>query len=101
MIWRSLTCFSLAALTLEAASVMGMVALKDSRLDAVNKRRDYSGIVISLEPVGPQPAAPPKAPPPATMLEKKQIFTPPGLPGAPGPGGHFPNPEPNFHNAFS
>jgi plastocyanin len=100
MIWRSLTCFSLAALTLEAASVSGMVALKDSHLDAVNKRRDYSGLVISLEPVG-QPAAPPKTPPHATMLQKNKMFLPHVLPVAAGTVVDFPNADPIFHNAFS
>jgi hypothetical protein len=59
-----------------------MVVLRDSHVDAVSRRKDFSGVVIYAQPVG--------APPPseqashatshATMLQKGKTFTPHILP---------------------
>jgi plastocyanin len=103
MIWRSVTCFSLgiflAMATAHAASVSGTVSLRDSRVDAVNKHRDYSGIVISLVPVNGMAALP--TPKHATMTQKSKMFMPHLLPVLAGTTVDFPNFDPIFHNAFS
>lgn len=104
MISRSRTCFKLALLAgcsvlLSAATVSGTVQLRDSRLDAVNKRRDYSGIVISLRPLNQAPPAPPSKH--VVMLQKNKTFTPHILPVVAGGVVEFPNSDPIFHNAFS
>src|SRR5665213_2113114 len=99
MIWRSVTCFSLALFayshaSLQAAMVSGMVALRDSRVDAVTRRRDYSGIVISLVPVnGAVVAAPAKH---AAMIQKNKMFSPHVLPIVEGTTVDFPNFDPIF-----
>jgi plastocyanin len=98
MIWRSVTCFSLAILAGRAATVSGTVSLRDSRVDAVNKHRDYSGIVISLAPVNGTSMPPSKH---ATMTQKNKMFMPHLLPVLAGTTVDFPNFDPIFHNAFS
>lgn len=73
--------------------------LRDSHLDAVNKRRDFSGVVISAERINA-----PVPPPPsrhAVMLQKNKMFTPHILPIVTGTTIDFPNADPIFHNAFS
>jgi plastocyanin len=99
MIWRWVICFSVAALGARAASVSGTVVLRDSRVEAVAKRGDFSGIVVSLTPVGASsPAAPAKH---GTMVQKGKAFTPHLLPIVEGTTVDFPNFDPIFHNAFS
>jgi plastocyanin len=108
MIWRLVTCFSLGAVALQATTVSGRIALSDSRVDAVNKRQDYSGIVVYLQQapltVLP-PAALPALPQPVSrhvvMLQKNKMFTPHVLPILAGTWVDFPNADPIFHNAFS
>src|ERR1700733_13869309 len=57
-----------------AASVSGEVELTNSKDAAVRRRRDYSGVVIWLEPVDhAAPAAPPKH---VEMLQKEKQFVP-------------------------
>lgn len=110
MIWRSPTCFSLiivvalTATALSAATLSGTIQLRDSRVEAVNKRKDYSGIIVSVRPVNPAPAAAPPAAPGTnhvTMLQKNKMFTPHVLPVVAGAYVDFPNGDPIFHNAFS
>ncbi|HTS77018.1 MAG TPA: hypothetical protein VMG40_12480 [Bryobacteraceae bacterium] len=100
MTWRSLICFSLAlAAAVSAAPVSGKVALRDSRVEDVKKRDNYSGVVISLAPVGRT-----VAPAPAhrcRMLQKDKTFTPHILPIVAGTTVDFPNADPIFHSAFS
>lgn len=99
MILRSLICFSLAASAACGATLSGMVMLRDSRVDAVKKRMDFSGVVVSAQPLnGPSPS-PPAAH--ATMLQKGKTFTPHILPVIVGTTVDFPNADPIFHNAFS
>lgn len=104
MILRSLICFSFAAsavcgAALSGATVSGMVMLRDSRVDAVKKRMDFSGVVVSAQPLNsPVPALPPAH---ATMLQKGKMFTPHILPVTVGTTVDFPNADPIFHNAFS
>jgi plastocyanin len=102
MIWRSLTCFSLIVSAAFGASLAGTVVLRDSRVDAVNKRRDFSDVVISVQPAGaPVSALPGKHAAHATMLQKGKMFMPHILPVTTGVTVDFPNSDPIFHNAFS
>jgi hypothetical protein len=93
MIWRWLTCFSLFAATALAGSLSGSVMLRDS-----HERRNFSGVVISLVPVGP---AAPIVPGRYRMLQKNKMFLPHVLPIPTGSTVDFPNADPIFHNAFS
>jgi plastocyanin len=106
MIWRSLIssslaagAFSLAVSAVCGATLSGTIVLRDSRVDAVTKRNDFSGVVVYA-----QPASGPLPPPPAahaTMLQKGKMFTPHVLPVMAGTTVDFPNSDPIFHNAFS
>src|SRR5258708_4762517 len=107
MTWRSLifsdllriSCLLvLAATGLRSATVSGNVELRDSRVDSVTRGKDYSGIVVSLQPVGAVPVVPDKH---AIMLQKNKMFTPHILPVPAGTTIDFPNGDPIFHNAFS
>jgi plastocyanin len=105
MILRSLICFSFAAYFSFAAgaacgaTLSGMVVLRDSRVDAVKKRMDFSGVVVSAQPLnGPMPSLPASR---VTMLQKGKTFTPHILPVTVGTTVDFPNADPIFHNAFS
>jgi plastocyanin len=100
MIWRWLTCSNLLAAAAVAATVSGSVQLRDSRLDAVSKRSNYSGVVISLVPLE-KSAGTPAAPRRFRMLQKDKMFTPHVLPISTGSTVEFPNADPIFHNAFS
>src|ERR1700733_2490 len=109
MIWRSRTCFSLAALfnlagtAASGATLSGTVVLRDSRVDAVNKQKDFSGVVVSAQRVGGQLSGqlPPAPSAHATMLQKGKMFSPHILPVMTGTTVDFPNADPIFHNAFS
>jgi plastocyanin len=104
MIWRSLICFSLAAWAACGATLSGTVVLRDSRVDTVNKQKDYSGVVVSAQPVSAQPLdgrLPPSSAAHAIMLQKGKMFTPHILPVMTGTTVDFPNSDPIFHNAFS
>jgi plastocyanin len=106
MILRSLIFFSLAtgAFSLAtaaawSATLSGKVVLRDSHLDAVNKQMDFSGVVVSAQPVDRLFTQPGAAH--ATMLQKAKMFTPHILPVLAGTIVDFPNADPIFHNAFS
>jgi plastocyanin len=99
MIWRSLTCFSFAGVAAFGATLSGTVVLRDSHVGSVNRQKDFSGVVISLQPLSGPPAAP--SPAHATMLQKSKMFTPHILPVMAGTIVDFPNFDPIFHNAFS
>jgi plastocyanin len=100
MMWLWRICFSAACLSpLLGATVAGMVELKDSRAAAVRKHRDFSGVVIALEPL--DAAVPNHAPNHARMVQKDKTFTPHVLPVLIGTTVDFPNYDPIFHNAFS
>jgi len=100
MTWLWLTCSSaLLAANVLAGTVSGTVSLTDSREPTVRQRKNYSGVVIWLEPVGQ--AAPPPAPQTHTMLQKGKRFNPHVLAVPVGSTVEFPNADPIFHNAFS
>ncbi|HET8547484.1 MAG TPA: hypothetical protein VFL57_05760 [Bryobacteraceae bacterium] len=65
----------------------------------VRSARDFSGIVLWLEPAnGERPDIRPRA---ATMLQKDKTFTPHVLAIPVGSTVEFPNYDPIYHNAFS
>lgn len=81
-----------------AANVTGRVELRDSHEPAVRQHSDYSGVVVSLRPVG---ASAPLKPGHAVMTQKDKTFTPHMLAIPVGSTVDFPNLDPIFHNAFS
>ena len=100
MIWRSVICFSAALGLACAASVSGNVELTNSHEAAVRKRKDYSGVVLWLEPAGRTPP-PPAQPRRVQMIQKDKQFMPHVLAAPVGATVDFPNFDPIFHNAFS
>ncbi len=99
MIWRLLICFSLAACVVHGATLSGRVSLGDSRVDAVNKHKDFSGVVVSAQSLADLPLS--QSPAHATMQQKGKTFIPHILPVMSGTKVDFPNFDPIFHNAFS
>ncbi|HYP07996.1 MAG TPA: carboxypeptidase regulatory-like domain-containing protein [Bryobacteraceae bacterium] len=100
MILRSVIAFSLAAcFAASAANVSGTVTLLDSRDPAVRGRKDFSGVVVWLEPVSGSASVRPS--PRAQIIQKNKRFTPHILAIAAGTTVDFPNFDPIFHNAFS
>jgi plastocyanin len=99
MIWRSLIFFSFAANFAAAATLSGTIVLSDSRVAAVNKEKDFSGVVISARPV--KSSLPERSPVHASMEQKSKMFMPHILPIAAGTTVDFPNFDPIFHSAFS
>src|SRR6266700_2765203 len=100
MTLRWATYFSLAALSLSAATVTGHVELRDSRDPAVRSRADFSGVVVSFRSVQGG-AAPQSNGKHASMLQKGKTFKPHVLAIPMGSMVDFPNADPIFHNAFS
>lgn len=96
-------CFSLLlAWPAAGATVAGSVRLEDSRVAAVRKHQDYSGVVVWLEPVHPGPGAyTPAQPGRARMEQKDKQFVPHVLAIQTGTAVSFPNFDPIFHSAFS
>jgi hypothetical protein len=105
MTWVLRTCFSawaFAALALPDApiTVRGSIELVASRDPMVRKHKDYSGVVVWLEPLGRlvAPAIPSR---PALMVQKNKMFSPHVLAIPVSGSVAFPNLDPIFHNAFS
>ena len=100
MTWGLRICSSLlCAASLSAATVAGRVELRDSKEAAVRKKRDFSGVVIWLEPLsGKPPHSPPVR---ARMIQKDKTFSPHLLAVPTGAVVDFPNFDPFFHNVFS
>jgi plastocyanin len=107
MIWRWLISFKRPAVlfalasTMQAGTVSGLVTLVDSHADAVNKRRDYSGVVVSATPAATEVPAAQRSSAHAVMRQKNKTFSPHILPVTVGTQVDFPNFDPIFHNAFS
>src|SRR6266571_3520319 len=106
MTWVLRICFSAfgvlaaAALPAPATTVRGSVELMASRDPMVRKHKDYSGVVVWLEPL--RRSSPPLDPPkPAQMIQKNKAFTPHVLAIPVGASVSFPNLDPIFHSAFS
>jgi plastocyanin len=100
MILRLLICSSLLASVSSATEVAGQVSLQDSKVAAVRKNQDFSGVVISFHPVDSREAIGP-SPKHARMLQKNKTFLPHILAIQVGTDVDFPNADPIFHNAFS
>src|SRR5450432_781347 len=83
-----------------AGSVNGTIELTNSRDPEVRKHKNYSGVVVWLEPVG-RPAAASAVRQPSRMAQKMKTFTPHVLAIMAGSSVEFPNFDPIFHNAFS
>jgi plastocyanin len=105
MIWRSLISFSAACLLSAAgparargAAISGIVALRDSRVEAVTRLKDYSGVIVSAQPVNVEVTPSARH---VVMLQKNKMFSPHVLPIPSGTTVDFPNADPIFHNAFS
>ena len=99
MIWRWLICFSATALYTHAATISGSVVLRDSRVEAVSRGKDFSGVIVSAVPMHGPAASLSDAR--ATMMQKGKMFTPHILPVQAGTTVDFPNFDPIFHSAFS
>ena len=99
MIWRWLICSSLGLGLAGAAVVSGEVELTNSKDAAVRKRKDYSGVVLWLEPVDRPASAPPGKH--IEMLQKDKMFLPHVLAISVGTTVELPNLDFIFHNAFS
>lgn len=100
MTWRLRICISLLVLRLSAATVSGKIELRDSREAAVEKRKDFSGVVVSLVPAGGAARAS-RTSRHAEMIQKNKTFKPHVLAIEVGTTVDFPNYDPIFHNAFS
>jgi plastocyanin len=105
MTWRWLIFFSAGLLLsdlppLRAAAVTGDVEITNSRDAAVRKRKDYTGVILWLEPVD-RPAAASVPPRRVQMVQRTKRFTPHVIAIPVGSTVDFPNYDPIFHNAFS
>jgi plastocyanin len=84
-----------------AAPVSGTVRLTDSQNPGARKHKDYSGVVVWLEPAAPARAALPRPVMHARMEQRGKEFVPHVLAITAGSTVDFPNLDPIFHNAFS
>lgn len=100
MTWLSLTCSSLLlASVVQAGIVSGEFELTGSSEASVIRQKDYSGIVVWLEPVsGPSPQTPRRT---YTINQKNKRFTPHVQVMPVGGELSLPNGDVIFHNAFS
>lgn len=90
---------ALAAPHARGATVTGRFELTDSRAAAAAKAKNFSGIVVWLEPAQGKPAPPP--PKTTTILQKGKKFIPHVSVIPVGSTVDLPNRDPIFHNAFS
>ncbi len=98
--FSALVFFGIAAPAARATTVRGSVELVASHDPVVRKHKDYSGVVVWLEPLANAVAAPVPSRP-AQMIQKNKMFTPHVLAVPLGGSVSFPNLDPIFHNAFS
>src|ERR1039457_5852455 len=101
MTWLWRICFSgLWLMPAWCASVKGNVVLTDSRDPGVRHNKDFSGVVVWLEPTNGDP--PGRVPPHHfRMVQKEKHFTPHVLAIPVGSAVDFPNKDPIFHSVFS
>lgn len=101
MTWLWRICFSLLLASAAAAAVLsGSVRLLDSQVPAVRKGKDYSGVIVWIEPLQPV-ERPPTRRVRARMKQKNKEFVPHVLAIQAGSEVEFPNLDPIFHSAFS
>lgn len=100
--FRAFSALAFAAIAQPATltTVRGTVELVASRDPMVRKHKDYSGVVVWLEPLSHMPLHLTQLRP-AVMLQKNKTFTPHVLAIPAGGSVSFPNLDPIFHNAFS
>jgi plastocyanin len=102
MTWLWRICSSLLSVAaVLAAPVSGSVRLTDSQNPVVRKHKDYSGVVVWLEPAAPAGAALSRPLMHARMEQRGKEFIPHVLAIPAGSTVDFPNLDPIFHNAFS
>jgi hypothetical protein len=102
MIWRWLIISSLVLgpwLAGGAGGVSGEVEITNSKEPAVRKNKDYSGVVLWLEPI--ERSAPAPSPRRLRMNQFNRHFSPHVIALPVGGTVDFPNLDPIFHNAFS
>lgn len=103
---KSLLCLLFCLLLMGAVTpvwggvVSGEIQLTGSKIPAVNKKHDYSGVVVWLTSMNRKSPLPPVVAH-AEMLQKGKRFTPHILAIESGTRVDFPNLDPIFHNAFS
>jgi plastocyanin len=102
MMWRWLICFSVAlsALRAGAGPVAGTVEIVNSQDPTVRRNKDYTGVVLWLEPVDGT-GVPAPAPRHERMIQKNKHFLPHVMAVTVGSTVDFPNLDPIYHNAFS
>jgi plastocyanin len=99
MTLRLLICFNVLVLGAIAGTVSGKVSLEGSKEKRVTQKRDFSSVVIWLDPVGNHRV--PLTPQKRTIEQKDKMFLPHVLAVPIGSSVDFPNYDPIFHNAFS
>jgi plastocyanin len=82
-----------------AATVSGKVELEGSKEKRVIQRKDFSSVVVWLEPAGSGRIV--TAPRKTVIEQRDKTFFPHVLPISVGSSVEFPNFDPIFHNAFS
>jgi len=102
MMWRLLIFFSLAlsAAVDGAGPVTGAVEITNSQDPTVRRNKDYTGVILWLEPVD-RSAAPALVPKHERMIQKNKHFMPHVMAVTVGSMIDFPNLDPIYHNAFS
>jgi plastocyanin len=100
MTWRWVICFSLIGGNLSAATVSGQVELTNSLNPTVQKRKDYSGVVLWLEPVD-RSAPSALSPKTVKVVQQDKHFLPHVVAIPVGGTVDLPNNDPFYHNAFS
>src|SRR5438067_7330360 len=101
MTWLLRISFSLYwVIAATAGTVSGNVELTNSRDPEVRKHKNFSGVVVWLEPVG-RAATAAKTDRPTVMAQRMKAFNPHVLAIPAGTAVEFPNFDPIFHNAFS
>src|SRR5438477_7844422 len=98
--FSALLLLDCGAANVPASTVRGSVELIASQHPMVRRHKDYSGIVVWLEPVNGRPRPAPRTRP-AEMIQKDKTFKPHVLAIPVGSSVSFPNLDPIFHNAFS
>jgi plastocyanin len=81
--------------------VTGSVEMTGHQNAAARKRKDYSGVVVWLEPLDPRAPRPALAARHTEMIQKDKRFVPHIMVIPVGTQVDFPNFDPIFHNAFS
>lgn len=97
--WVSLLLLSAAILPVPAATVNGKVILTNSKSSAVMRHKDFSDVVVWLQPLTREVSAVTRKH--AQIIQKNKKFTPHILAITTGSIVDFPNLDPIFHNAFS